>query len=345
MCQKKGLSKEARSAYEKTRTLLKQVFDKYDNYYVAFTYCILSLYQSSEGDDESGKFYLDLVDHYFKYHKRNNTKKTDTQSDSTTEEAEINSLIKYVIPSADMDRDYFLEKFYHAAEVINEAGCQTRMSEIRKLLTCFYSYGTGMKEVIHPDFKGLLQKPIDSTTFETYLRMVDYTWEVSSLTSKSMNLEDDQRSILKHVGKGYKHTAYSLIITEYLDYLSKHVSPNACSSSINLTTLNSDNEQVKELLPKLYKELDDFMNLCQLEPESLGVMPPAYVSALSLACIVDLNMVNSDPNILTKIERDLSVMYYMSRRYQKVKVVFADVITKLLEKREELLANKSKQSL
>ncbi|KAG2377806.1 hypothetical protein C9374_008891 [Naegleria lovaniensis] len=336
MCQRKGLTSEAKIAYEKTRALLKQVFDRYDNYHVAFTYCILSIYHSSEGDDETGKFYLDLVDHYFTSQNKNTSGKT-TNSSVSSHEQEMNKLIQYWIPTSELDRDFFLGKFKLAADITNEAGKLRRSVELRRLIKKYYIYGTNQPQVTHPEFKNLLEQKIDGTTFEGFLKMVDFTLEMATLSSKSYNLDVEQQFILIHGGKGYKHTAYAMILLEYLDFLSKHDSSFDSSSTITLSSINNQDPNVNNVLSRLYIEVDAFMKISYEEPEALGAIIPAYFSCFSIACQLDLNgrdMTQTEQ--LSKISRDLHVMQYMSKRYKKVKILYSSLMDALALKKEEL---------
>nr|CAG4716560.1 unnamed protein product [Naegleria fowleri] len=336
MCQRKGLTSEANITYKKTRMLLKQVFDRYDNYHVAFTYCILSIYHSSEGDDETGRFYLDLVEHYFTSQNKKTSRKN-TSSSVSSHEQEMNKLIQYWIPSSDIDRDFFLEKFKLAAEITNEAGKLIRSVELRRLIEKYYIYGTNRSHETHPEFKNLLEKKIDETTFENYLKMVEFTLEMAALSSKTYNLDDEQQFILIHGGKGYRHTAYAMILLEYLDYLSKHDSSSDTSSVVTLSSINNQDPAVKNVLSRLYTEVDAFMNVSHEDPEALGAIIPAYFPCFSIACQLDLNGCDmTKPDQLTKVSRDLHVMQYMAKRYKKIKLLYSSLMKALALKKEEL---------
>ncbi|KAL9652251.1 hypothetical protein ABK040_011911 [Willaertia magna] len=333
MCQKKGLLEEASKAYEKTRGLLKQVYDRYDCYYVAFSYCVVSLYLSGIGDDELAKFYTELVEHYF----NSNNRRFNSVSPISTVDNEVNTLISMIIPNDQESdkRDTMLFKLKIVACTATDVGTQPRMDDIRKLIKGFYCYSTNTDEIEQEEYRDLLYSRVNDQTFEKYLRFTDITCEMAYETSKSLELEEDQMFFMKYCGNAYRQCAITLIILEYLDFLSNSITDDP--GSVNPQSLFNNDERAKSLIPKLKEASNAFMEICYLDPKSLGVLPPTFFSCVATCCDLDYNLTND----LRIIQRDISILEYFFERYNKMQNLYKELYNKLLQKKQDFDSNKT----
>ena len=207
MCQKKSLKQEAEAAFNKARTILTEVFDKYDNFLVACTYCNLSMYCSGEGNLEEAKFYLHFVDYYF-----------EQNNDSS---ANDNSIVRVNNDNLKMLRTVCEMSAGIAAVDPNEKTSSSNSSpsdssekgEAGNLLIGFYKLCSGEKKAPQP-LLDIVSKTITTDSIKLYMTLLELVSKLFYQHQQNRNLPNSKQPISRSILTAFVHGTRVLILQE-----------------------------------------------------------------------------------------------------------------------------------
>ncbi|KAL9645179.1 hypothetical protein ABK040_002381 [Willaertia magna] len=191
MCQNNGMVKEAEQSFQKSRKLLSPVFDNFNNFMVASTYCNLSMFCSSGGRMDDAKFYLNFVDHYFN-HKKNNEEICNLQM--------VKCVSEMSAGIAALNSDEFID-----IEDLPKL-------EVGNLLVGFYKFSTGQRKVPAP-IKEIVSKRVNNETLKYYLPLLELVSKLFSDHERNRVFSSkEQENIARNIYLGFVHGTRVLML-------------------------------------------------------------------------------------------------------------------------------------
>ncbi|KAF0982862.1 hypothetical protein FDP41_010841 [Naegleria fowleri] len=307
MCQRKGLKAEAESAHQKAKSILSTVFNTYENFLVACSYCNLSMYCSGEGNLEDARFFLHFVDYYF-------------------DQAEQNTATDHIVHV----NTYHLKMLKHVAEMacgmaVKDSESSSRSlldsstneehsdkNDIGNLLIGFYKMCSGAKQAPKPLLE-IVSKTITTDTVKLYLTLLELVSKLFYQHETNRNLKDEQGQMSSRVRMALNHGIRLLVLQE-------------CG-------ITSD--------PMLEESANALIDIaCE---DKFGAAYPIMLSAVAAACRVHLkvikeieqgkrqNLGGDGVDYYEMIKKGLKVLTIFSTRFGRVNKLYSPLILELQE--------------